>query len=143
LLTQGETEDLGETCATCGATAHVVESTRPLADDEKQQALSEFDLSDLRFTCGLHSPIDVPEHVLDDIDVEFYVSMRRALVCPEKGWEKYFTTCLNLKPSCLKRCHTIKGRLHVSLEQASAMVKRGQALYERRKKKEDADADTE
>ena len=141
LLTQTEMEALGETCTTCGAIAHVVEVTRPLEVDEKLQALSEFELSDLRFTCGLHAPIDVPEHILDEIDIEFYVSMRRSLICPEKGWQKYFTTCLRLKPSCLKRCHAIKGRLHVSIDQASAMIKRGQELYERREK-EKADADT-
>jgi hypothetical protein len=141
LLTPGELEELGETCAKCGATAHVVEGTRPLTDEEKQQALSTFELSDLRFTCGLHAPIDVPEHVLDDIDVEFYHAMKKPLICPEKRWEKYFATCLRLKPACLRRCHAIKDRLHVSIDQASAMIERGRVI-EARRKKEKTDADT-
>ena len=141
LLTQDEIEELGERCATCGMTAHVVESLVPLTEDMRKQALTEFELSDLRFTCGLHAPIDVPTRVLDDIDLEFYLSMKKPLICPEKRWEKYFTTCLRLKPACLKRCNAIRGRLHVSLEQASAMIERGQAIEERRKK-ENKDADS-
>lgn len=142
LLTSEEIESDEESCDVCGATAHAVESIHTLNEVERQQPLSAFQSSDLRYTCGLHAPVDVPEHILDDIDVEFYVSMKRVLICPEKGWEKYFITCLRLQPPCLKRCRAIKGRLHVSLEQASAMIKRGQALYERREK-EKADADTE
>jgi hypothetical protein len=142
LLTQAELEEYGETCAKCGATAHVVEGTRPLTDEEKQQSLDTLELSDLRYTCGLHAPIDVPERVLDDIDLEFYLSMKKPFICPEKRWEKYFSTCLRLKPACLKRCHTIKDRLHVSIAQASAMVIRGQAI-EARRKKEKTHANTE
>ncbi len=142
LLTSDEIEELGEVCAACQGTAHVVEARHPLSEEEQRRPLSEFDLTTLRFTCGLHAPIDVPQETLDAIDLEFYEKMYRPLTCPEKGWQKYFVNCLRTLPRCIKRCESIKCRLSVSLEQASAMVKRGEKLFKQRQAKEKADADT-
>jgi hypothetical protein len=145
LLSSDEVEELGESCHVCGGTAHVVEAITPLTPDLKKQALSDFAEGDLRYTCGLHSPIDVPTHVLDSIDLEFYQRMKRPLICPDRGWEKYYTTCLRLQPACLKRCISIKGRLPegVSLADACKMIERGRQVEDRRKKKEKIDADKE
>jgi hypothetical protein len=142
LLTPDEIEELGEECAICKRTAHVVEARRTLSKKEQKQPLSDFELADLRFTCGLHAPLDVPKETLDAIDLEFYEQMRRPLTCPEKGWQKYYINCLRNLPHCIKRCEPIRGRLTVSLEQASGMVKRGEVLFKQRQAKEKDDADT-
>lgn len=135
-LTSTEIEELGEVCVACKGTAHVVEALRALSDEERNQPLDVFDLADLRFTCGLHAPIEVPQETLDAIDLEFYEKMQRPLTCPEKGWQKYFINCLRTLPRCIKRCESIKCRLTVTLEQASAMVKRGETLFKQRQAKE-------
>lgn len=142
LLTAEEIEELGETCAVCRMAAHVVEVVGSITEEEKTQPLSSLDSTHLRFTCGLHSPIDVPQHVLDAIDLAFFQAMTQSLICPDKRWQKYYVTCLRLKPSCLKHCISIKGRLPdaISIDQACAMVERGQRLdAQRKKKKEEED----
>ena len=145
LLSYDEIEVLGERCAVCHGTAHVVEARRTLTPEEQQQPLEDFDLTDLRFTCGLHAPLDVPEETFNAIDLEFYEAMREPVTCPDKGWQKHISNCLRTLPRCVRRCEPIRGRLAaISLEQARGMIVRGEALYRRRerRRKEEEDANT-
>lgn len=138
-LTPDEIEELGEECAVCRRIAHVVEAKRALTKKEQHQPLDQFELPDLRFTCGLHAPLEVSQEVFDAIDLAFYEEMRRPLTCPEKGWQKYYINCLRGLPRCIRRCESIRGKLTMSLEQASGMIKRGEALYKQRQAKEKED----
>ena len=141
LLVPEEIEVLGEICTVCGMAAHVVELQRPLKKGEADKGLSEFEDAELRYTCALHAPIDVPTNTSDDVALAFYEEMRQPLICPDKRWQKYYVTCLELQMPCLAQCPAIKCKLHVSVEEAGELVRRGKALAKRRK--EERDADTE
>jgi hypothetical protein len=141
VLTSDEVAELGEVCAVCGMTAHVVECLQGLNEEERKHPLSTLD-TPRRFTCGLHAPLDVPQAILDDIAFAFYQRMKEPLICPDKGWKKHYTTCLALQPHCLKRCNRIKDRLRVSIAEAIELIQRGKTIEER-KQKEHNDAHTE
>lgn len=148
LLTPDEVNELGELCAVCQMPAHVVEALTDLTEKEKKQTLDVLNLDQFRFTCGLHAPINVPQHTLNDIDLRFFQMMNQPLVCPDKRWTKYYVNCLRIKPTCLKRCDAVKGRLPtaISLDSACQMIARGYDLNEQYKQstvKENNDADSE
>lgn len=141
LLTLDEITTFEKLCAVCSNPAFIVEAQRILTAQEREQTIDTFEPDDLRFTCGLHGPIEVPEVLFDRDDLALYEAMREWCICPTSQCRKHYVTCLTFQPSCLSNCAEVLTVIpdDLTVETVKHALKRGERLYkERAQQKEEA-----
>jgi len=86
-----------------------VEVQSPFATKKEQtQPLIDFAGKALKFYCGYHAPIDVPEEILHSDDDEFFKRVSGQVYCPRHLYLHYVCNCIRHDESCLGKCTAIQ-----------------------------------
>lgn len=140
LLTQKERELLTPRCVRCSLPAVAVEVQEPLTTKKAQtQPLVDFASDTLKFYCGYHTTLDVPEEITQDSDDAFFERVARVVWCPKHLYRHHACTCIRHDESCLSKCDAIQALIgDLPADVVKERTERGYANY--RKRKNDAKA---
>jgi hypothetical protein len=77
----------------------------------------------LKFHCPYHSPINVPEEREREVDAEVFETLKKAVLCYKRSFQRIAVNCIRLQPRCLKHCDPVLRLLNgISLSTAKRII---------------------